>query len=113
MLYHDRAPRPGEVMRFPDIANTFKRLVELGKPGFYTGPVAESIVELVKSKSGVMALEDLASHESDFVTPLSYTYNGVTLHEVCPSLAPSLYLNASMTCPDPQSALLMVKALLP
>lgn len=82
MLYHNRAPLPGEVMRFPDIAKTFRRFVELGKPGFYTGPVAESIVELVSSKSGVMSLEDLASHTSDFVTPMSYTYQGVTLHEV-------------------------------
>ncbi|KAF8315335.1 gamma-glutamyltranspeptidase [Clavulina sp. PMI_390] len=83
MLYQGRAPKPGEVMRFPDLANTFRLLVELGKPGFYTGPVAESIVELVNSKSGVMSLEDLAAHDTDFITPITYTYHGVTLHE-CP-----------------------------
>lgn len=82
MLHEGRAPLPGEVMRFPNLAKTFQRLVQFGKPGFYTGPVAESIVELVSSKSGVMSLDDLASHESTLITPISITYKGVTLHEV-------------------------------
>lgn len=82
MLRDGRAPLPGEVMRFPDLANTFKKLVEHGPSGYYTGSIAESIVELVGSKKGVMALEDLASHQSEFVTPITFTYKGVTLHEV-------------------------------
>ena len=35
------APRPGEVMRFPDLAQTFKALVAEGKDGFYKGRVAQ------------------------------------------------------------------------
>lgn len=41
---------------------------------------------VIKSKGGVMELEDLASHTSSHVEPISYSYggkNGVTLHE-CP-----------------------------
>lgn len=31
-----------------------------------------------------MELEDLAKHETEFVTPISYTYNDeVTVYEVC------------------------------
>ncbi|KAG8747436.1 hypothetical protein FRC10_001107 [Ceratobasidium sp. 414] len=84
MLLNGRAPRAGEVMRFPDLARTFRTLVTEGKKGFYTGRIAEAIVELIKSKGGVMELDDLAAHDTEFVEPISYTYAGeVTLYE-CP-----------------------------
>ncbi|CAE6485640.1 unnamed protein product [Rhizoctonia solani] len=84
MLINGRAPRPGEVMRLPDLARTFKTLVSEGKKGFYAGRIAEAIVELIKSKGGVMELSDLAEHDTDFVEPIKYTYAGeVTLWE-CP-----------------------------
>ncbi|KAG9092096.1 hypothetical protein FRC06_000251 [Ceratobasidium sp. 370] len=84
MLLNGRAPRAGEVMRFPDLARTFRTLASEGKKGFYTGRVAEAIVELIKSKGGVMELGDLAAHDTEFVEPISYTYVGeVTLYE-CP-----------------------------
>lgn len=69
-------------MHFPELANTFKILVEQGKSGFYTGKVAQSICELITSKGGVMTLEDLKVHESTLVEPISFTYKGVTLYEV-------------------------------
>ncbi|KAH7344002.1 gamma-glutamyltranspeptidase [Rhizoctonia solani] len=84
MLINGRAPLPGEVMRLPDLAQTFRTLVKEGKKGFYTGRIAEAIVELIKSKGGVMELGDLAEHDTDFVEPIKYTYAGeVTLWE-CP-----------------------------
>lgn len=83
MLLNGRAPLPGEVMRFPDLAQTFRSLVSEGKDGFYKGRVAEAIVELIKSKGGVMELSDLAEHDTEFVEPISYTYGReVTLYEV-------------------------------
>ncbi|KAF9518379.1 hypothetical protein BS47DRAFT_1389027 [Hydnum rufescens UP504] len=74
MLLNGRAPLPGEVMRFPDLAKTFRLLADKGKDGFYTGPVAQAIVDLIKSKGGVMELEDLSRHTSTFVEPIHYTF---------------------------------------
>ncbi|KAH9064104.1 gamma-glutamyltranspeptidase [Lactarius vividus] len=84
MLLEGRAPLPGQIMKFPTLAKTFRALMEHGKDGFYKGRVAEAIVELVKSKGGVMELEDLEKHTSAFVKPIKYTYGGeVTVYE-CP-----------------------------
>lgn len=83
MLLNGKAPLPGQIKTFPNLANTFRRVVEHGKEGFYKGPVAEAIVELIQSKGGVMELEDLAKHHSTFVEPIKYTYAGdVTIYEV-------------------------------
>lgn len=70
-------------MKLPNLAKTFRSVVEHGKDGFYKGRIAEAIVELIQSQGGVMELDDLANHKTDFVEPISYTFNDeVTLYEV-------------------------------
>lgn len=57
-----RAPRPGEIMKNPNLAKTFRALAAEGKKGFYQGRIAESIVKVVQDLGGYMSLEDLAYH---------------------------------------------------
>lgn len=84
MLLDGKAPLPGQIMKMPHLAETFRTLAAKGKGGFYEGRIAEAIVELIASKGGVMELEDLAQHETEFVAPLKYTYGGeVSVYE-CP-----------------------------
>ncbi|KAL4069893.1 nucleophile aminohydrolase [Scleroderma yunnanense] len=84
MLRNGNAPLPGEIMRFTNLARTFRAVAEHGKDGFYKGEVAKAIIELIQSKGGVMELEDLESHKTTFVEPIKYTYGGeVTIYE-CP-----------------------------
>ncbi|KAF5374840.1 hypothetical protein D9758_000394 [Tetrapyrgos nigripes] len=84
MLLNGKAPLPGQIIKLPNLGQTFRELATKGKDGFYKGRVAEAIVELIQSKGGVMELEDLAEHKTTFVEPLKYTYGGeVSLYE-CP-----------------------------
>ncbi|KAH7885888.1 gamma-glutamyltranspeptidase [Phlebopus sp. FC_14] len=84
MLLNGKAPLPGQIMKFPNLARTFRSVAEKGKDGFYKGEIAQAIVDLIKSKGGVMELDDLAAHETSFVEPIKYTYGGeVTVYE-CP-----------------------------
>ena len=87
MLLNGKAPLPGQIIKLPNLAKTFRSVVENGKDGFYKGRIAEAIVELIQSKGGVMELEDLAKHETTFVEPISYTFNDeVTVYEVSVTL---------------------------
>lgn len=84
MLLNGKAPLPGQIIKLPNLAKTFRAVAEQGKDGFYKGRVAEAIVELIQSQGGVMELSDLAKHETSFVEPISYDFQGeVTLYEVC------------------------------
>lgn len=84
MLLNGRAPRAGEIMKNPNLGKTFRTLATEGKAGYYKGRIAEAIVELIQSKGGLMELEDLAKHDTDWVEPISYTFNDeVTVYE-CP-----------------------------
>ena len=70
-------------MTFPTLAQSFREISANGKDGFYKGRIAEEIVKVVKSKGGVMELEDLAKHKTELVDPIKYTYRGeVTVYEV-------------------------------
>lgn len=85
LLINGRAPRPGQVIKMPFLANTLRRLGAEGKKGFYEGPVAESIVKLVKERGGVLSLEDLTSHNSTFEEPILVNYRGFDIYECAPN----------------------------
>ncbi|KAI0544905.1 gamma-glutamyltranspeptidase [Xylaria curta] len=57
-----RAPRAGEIMRNPTLAQTFRALAAEGKAGFYQGRIAEELVKVVQDLGGHLELEDLAHH---------------------------------------------------
>ncbi|KAK4541488.1 hypothetical protein LTR36_007934 [Oleoguttula mirabilis] len=57
-----RAPKPGEIMKNPTLANTFRLVAKDGKAGFYTGPVAEALVKVVQDLGGHIVLDDLKNH---------------------------------------------------
>ena len=60
-------------------------LGEQGKAGFYEGRIAEAIVQCVQQHGGVMAREDLKSHESTFDIPIKTTYRGMDVWEMPPN----------------------------
>ncbi|MBM3297998.1 MAG: gamma-glutamyltransferase, partial [Candidatus Aminicenantes bacterium] len=74
----------GEIFRNPDLAATFRLLAEKGAGEFYRGGLARKIVEAVRSKGGVMTLEDLSSYEAREVAPLVGRYKDGTLLTVPP-----------------------------
>ncbi|RSH84019.1 hypothetical protein EHS25_005264 [Saitozyma podzolica] len=84
-LIDGRTPNPGEYFNNPALAETFRTVGKEGKDGFYKGRIAQAIVDAMGARGGVMTLEDLAEHESEFVAPISYTFGkeGHTVWE-CP-----------------------------
>lgn len=49
-------------------------LGEGGKSAFYKGRVAQAIVDVIRQHGGVMTLDDLSSHDSEVITPISTDY---------------------------------------
>ncbi|KAI9251717.1 nucleophile aminohydrolase [Sporodiniella umbellata] len=80
-----RAPEEGEIMCVPSLAETFRLLGQKGKPGFYQGRVGEAIVAAIRARGGLMTAEDLASHTSEWIDPISIDYHDWTVWEIPPN----------------------------
>ena len=80
-----RNPQTGDLIRNPDLAKTFRILGARGaREGFYSGEVANSIVEALREFDGVMTLDDLTSHFTAVEDPISVVYKGYRVYETPP-----------------------------
>lgn len=75
----------GDVLRQPELAQTFMRLQKGGPREFYEGETARLIAADMKRNNGLMTTEDLRGYVAKERTPLRTTYRG---HEVI-SMPPS------------------------
>lgn len=79
------APQKGDVFRNPDLANTLKNIVRKGRKGFYEGPVAKTIAQFIKDQGGFLSYNDLKTHSSEWITPVSTNYRGYDVWELPPN----------------------------
>ena len=74
----DRTPKAvGTILRNPELANTLRTIAANGADAFYTGPIAQDIVNKVKShptNPGLLELADLAAYQATKRAPVCDTY---------------------------------------
>jgi gamma-glutamyltranspeptidase/glutathione hydrolase len=80
-----RAPRKGEIWKNPNLANTLERIASGGRDIFYRGDIARTIAAFMEREGGFLSYEDLASHRSEWVDPVSSTYRGYEVWELPPN----------------------------
>jgi gamma-glutamyltranspeptidase/glutathione hydrolase len=84
-LPNGTTPKPGDIFRQPELAETLRSIAKHGAKAFYEGPVAADIVATLRARGGLHTEEDFANglHAAEFVDPISIGYKG---HEVyqCP-----------------------------
>jgi gamma-glutamyltranspeptidase/glutathione hydrolase len=84
-LPEGRAPKPGERFRAPAMAETLETIASTKGEAFYRGILAERIAACAKKAGAALALDDLASHESEWVAPLSHPYRENVIVELPPN----------------------------
>jgi len=84
-LQNGRAPKIGGVHREPEQARVFREIASKGRDGFYTGWVAEDMVQYLRSIGGTHTLEDFATQEAFWVEPIRTRYRDIELLEIPPN----------------------------
>lgn len=79
------SPAKGEIFKNPALANTFEKLAKGGRDEFYKGSIAKTIDKFFKEQGGFLSYEDLASHHSEWVEPISTNYRGYDVWELPPN----------------------------
>ncbi|MGB0659579.1 MAG: gamma-glutamyltransferase family protein [Mangrovicoccus sp.] len=84
-LIGGQPPKAGEVFSAPGQAEVLRRIAKDGRAGFYEGEVAEDMCAALNAHGGRHRLEDFATTEARWGTPISGQYKGVELLEHPPN----------------------------
>lgn len=79
------AVQKGDLFKNPRLANTLELIAKEGKDAFYKGEIAQKISAHMKEIGGFISMEDLASHRSEWVDPVSVNYRGYDVWELPPN----------------------------
>ncbi|PHH55719.1 Gamma-glutamyltransferase ustH [Ceratocystis fimbriata CBS 114723] len=72
----------GDIMTRKRYADTLEKIATQGPDAFYTGEIAESLVNTVNSSNGILTLQDLEDYKVETREPLSVQYRNYTLHSI-------------------------------
>lgn len=80
-----KTPAKGEIFKNPYLASTFRKIAQGGRDAFYKGDIAKTIGDYMKRQGGFLSYEDLASHSSEWIDPVSTNYRGYDVWELPPN----------------------------
>jgi gamma-glutamyltranspeptidase / glutathione hydrolase len=75
---------PGKILSQTGLAAIFEKIADHGRGGFYSGEVADQIVQTVRAEGGILAQEDLQTIVAQWMEPLSSTYRDTMVYEQPP-----------------------------
>jgi gamma-glutamyltranspeptidase/glutathione hydrolase len=97
----DKYWKAGDTIKYPNLAETLKRIQANGRDEFYKGKTATILIDQVQKLGGIMTLEDLANYEVKWRDPITFTYKdhkiismpppssgGICIAQILKSIAP-------------------------
>lgn len=78
-------PEKGDIFTNPALAETYRALAGEGRDVFYEGYIAKTIAEFIHEQGGFLSFEDMKSHSSEWVIPVSVNYRGYDVWELPPN----------------------------
>ncbi len=80
-----RMPAKGEIFNNPWLANTYETIATEGRDAFYKGEIARTIEKYILTNGGFLSYEDMASHTSEWIDPVSSNYRGYDIWQLPPN----------------------------
>src|ERR1700721_2608717 len=89
LLPHGQPAVAGDVIPQPELGQTLRAIAKNGRDAFYTGAIAEDMVETLRGIGGLHTLDDFATHTTETTVPIGTIYKG---HDVwqCPPNGPGI-----------------------
>lgn len=84
-LPNGRPLKKGEIFTNVGLAVTYEKIATGGRDAFYKGDIARAIGAYMQANGGFLSYDDLASHTSEWVNPVSTNYRGYDVWELPPN----------------------------
>jgi gamma-glutamyltranspeptidase / glutathione hydrolase len=89
LLPHGRPAVAGDVICQPELGKTLRAIAKHGRDAFYTGEIAEDMVETLRGIGGLHTLDDFAAHTTEVTAPIGTVYKGLDVWQ-CPPNGPGI-----------------------
>ena len=89
LLPHGRPAVAGDVIHQPELGKTLRAIAKDGRDAFYTGAIAEDMVETLRGIGGLHTLDDFAAHSTEITSPIGTMYKGFDVWQ-CPPNGPGI-----------------------
>ena len=76
--------KENDVIKYPALATTLKRISKNGRDEFYKGETAKTLVKYLQEKGAIITLEDLNKYEAKWRTPLTFDYKDLKVISMPP-----------------------------
>ena len=83
-------PATGHLVRQPELARTLGAIARDGAKAFYSGRIAQAMVDTVKAGGGLLSLEDLKAYKTRTHAPVEGSYRGHRILSMPPPSAGGL-----------------------
>ena len=80
-----KTPKKGEIFINKNLAENYKEIANTYGKSFYSGKIAENIVNTVNAQGGFFTMSDLNSFEPEWINPVSTNYRGYDVWELPPN----------------------------
>ena len=80
-----KTPKKGEIFINKNLAENYKEIANTYGKSFYSGKIAENIVNTVNAQGGFFSMSDLNSFEPEWINPVSINYRGYDVWELPPN----------------------------
>ena len=95
-LVNGAPPAVGSIIRQPALAATLRAIAAKGRSAFYEGAIAQAWTSELKSRGGLITMEDLARYKPIWREPVRSTYRGYTLFTMPPASSGGVTITETM-----------------
>jgi gamma-glutamyltranspeptidase / glutathione hydrolase len=93
-LRNGQAPAPGDRLVMPQLASTLRKVAEKGADVAYKGELADEMARFFAAEGGWITLEDLATYEVQWKTPIAMQYRDAVVYGMPPSASSITWMEA-------------------
>ena len=76
--------KENDIIKYPALAATLKRISKNGRDEFYKGKTAEILVKFLREKGAIITMKDLAKYEAKWREPLTFDYKDLHIISMAP-----------------------------
>ncbi|MGL2993733.1 gamma-glutamyltransferase [Flavobacterium sp. TSSA_36] len=90
-----------EMIQYPALAATLKRIAKNGKAEFYSGKTAQILVEYLQKKGAIITLKDLKQYQAKWRKPITFNYKDLKITAMSPPSSGGICLGQILKMIEP------------